>query len=433
MPRARVARPLAVRSTNDTISAVPPAARPEDPARALNALRSAAAVRKRCRLVHDWVAAGQSPHFELDEARLDDVAACVVDVTRAAYPDLKIPPHSRWRHFAAGGIDRWARIEQRLAAASTRDRARAAIDLATVSVLLDAGAGDRWRYREASTGLQFGRSEGLAVASFDMFVAGAFSSDAGHPLQADAAALTTIGAETLARGFQVSEQNPLIGLDQRVAILNRRGQALAAKAEFGSPRRPGHLADYLAQRCPDGRVPAPLILNAVLELLASIWPSSLIVEGINIGDAGFHPAVNTRDVTDRIVPFHKLTQWLIYSLIEPLAMFGLTVVDLDGLTALPEYRNGGLLIDLGVIRPRQPITQPQEVRSELVVEWRALTVTLIDNLLPLVRNRLGLGQAFSLPELLQGGTWSAGRKLAFEKRPPKGEPPFPLLTDGSIF
>src|SRR5262249_18484449 len=162
----------------------------------------------------------------------------------------------------------------------------------------------------------------------------------------------------------------------------------------------------------DGRVPAPLILNALLELLFSIWPSGLIVEGINIGDAGFHPAIRTRDITDRIVPFHKLSQWLVYSLIEPLATFRLTVLDLHGLTALPEYRNGGLLIDLGVIRPRRLIEQPQEVRSDLVVEWRALTVSLIDDLLPLVRTRLRLDETFSLPQLLQGGTWSAGRKIA---------------------
>ncbi len=421
-----------MRSTNKpTIPAARP--QPAKSARALATLRSAAAVRKRCRLVYDWVAAGQSSHFTLDENRLDDVAACVADVTRTAYPDLKIPPHSRWRHFSAGGVDRWAQIERRLAGATPHQRACAAIDLATISVLLDAGAGDRWRYREDATGLHFGRSEGLAVASFDMFVAGAFSSDANHPLRVDTATLKEIDAARLAKGFQASETNRLVGLDQRVAILNRLGHALEGKPEFGSPPRPGHLADYLARRCPDGRVPAPLILNVLLELLASIWPSGLIVEGVNFGDAGFHPAVHTRDITDRIVPFHKLSQWLVYSLIEPLTMYGLTTVDLDGLTALPEYRNGGLLTDLGVIRPRRPILEPQEVRSELVVEWRALTVTLIDDLLPLVRTRLDLDQAFSLPHLLQGGTWSAGRALAFERRPPVGEPPFPLVTDGSVF
>jgi len=55
------------------------------------------------------------------------------------------------------------------------------------------------------------------------------------------------------------------------------------------------------------------------------------------------------------VPFHKLSQWLAYSLIEPLEAAGIAVDGLGDLTALAEYRNGGLLVDLGVIRPRVPI------------------------------------------------------------------------------
>src|SRR6516164_5183748 len=132
------------------------------------ALRSAAAVRERCAMVHRFVADGHSSHFTVDEARLEDVADYVAQVTREAYPGLDIPYHSRWRHFSVGGRDRWREL-----AASVRahpmERARMAIDLVTVSVLLDAGAGDAWRYREPATGLSFSRSEGLAVASLDMF------------------------------------------------------------------------------------------------------------------------------------------------------------------------------------------------------------------------------------------------------------------------
>src|SRR5205807_9753812 len=102
-------------------------------------LRSAAAVRERCGMVHRWVAEGCSPQFTLDESRLDTVAAHVAEVTRGAYPDLKIPYHSRWRHFSAGGIERWSALATRIDADAI-ERARAAVDLATVSVLLDAGA-----------------------------------------------------------------------------------------------------------------------------------------------------------------------------------------------------------------------------------------------------------------------------------------------------
>jgi hypothetical protein len=402
--------------------------------RELARLLSASAVRERCRLVHRFVAEGRSAHFTLDPGRLADVAGYVAEVTRDAYPGLAIPVHSRWRHFSAGGVERWDALARQLAGAPANERARAAADLATGSVLLDAGAGDRWRYREPATGQVLARSEGLAVASIDMFAAGAFSSDRTRPLAADACALRTIDAQTLARGFQVDPDNPLIGVERRADLLRRLGQALHERPDlFGSAGRPGHLLDHFARSAPGGRVPAPLLLQTLLQSLSSIWPSGLVVEGVGIGDAGRHPAVRTGDATDRIVPFHKLSQWLAYSLIEPLQMAGLNAVELDGLTALAEYRNGGLLIDLGVIQPRRPIDTPQSTSSEPIVEWRALTVSLIDDLLVLVRQRLGLDAAFTLPNLLQGGTWSAGRKIARQLRPPDGPPPIALADDGTVF
>src|SRR5262249_1659319 len=150
---------------------------------------------------------GRSPYFALDASRLAAVAAYVADVTREAYPDLKIPYHSPWRHFSAGGIHPLGELPARTHPHPPRP-ARMAVALATVSVLLDAGAGDRWRYRERASGLSFARSEGLAVASFDMFRAGAFSADPARPWRVDGVALATIDAATLARHFQVDSKNP---------------------------------------------------------------------------------------------------------------------------------------------------------------------------------------------------------------------------------
>ena len=73
------------------------------------------------------------------------------------------------------------------------------------------------------------------------------------------------------------------------------------------------------------------------------------------------------------------------------------------------------------------------VDSEVVVEWRTLTVALLDALLPLVRARLGVTAGnFPLGSLLEGGTWTAGRKLAAEKRP-GGRPPLTVVSDGTVF
>ncbi len=396
----------------------------------LLALRNAAAVRERCELVYGWVAAGRSPHFTLDETRLDATAAFVAEVTRAAYPDLVIPHHSRWGHFSAGGHDRWSTLP--LAGVHELDRARAAIDLTMVSVLLDAGAGAAWRYHDAATGLTFTRSEGLAVASFEMFRAGLFSSDPERPYQVDSKALARLDLAQIAAGFQASDSNPLVGLPHRLALLHRLADALATRPAFGVDGRPGHLftRPLLASR----KIAAPAILASLLEALSGIWPAGLVVDGVALGDAWRHPAIRTQDRSDGIVPFHKLSQWLTYSLIEPFEQAGLTVTDTDGLTGLPEYRNGGLLIDMGVIVPRAPLDPavPHEVGSELIVEWRALTVALLDRLREATRRQLGLA-TLSVSQLLQGGTWSAGRAVAMERRPPDGLPPIAVEADGTVF
>ncbi|MCJ8142831.1 URC4/urg3 family protein [Ancylobacter sp. A5.8] len=410
---------------------------PDLPPPELLALRSPSAVRARCHQVLDHALAGRSPHFSIDEAALETVADFVSEVTRLAYPGLDIPYHSRWRHFDAGGVDRWAPIGGQMRA-DLAETARTMIDLAVVSVLLDAGAGDAWRFHEAETGLTVTRSEGLAVASLRMFEAGGFSSDPQHPLRVDAAALIRIDPATLGRFFQVNDDNPLVGLAGRAELLVRLGKALAARPDlFGTdPARPGGMFDALAPQAKVGRLHAAQILELLLDGLSPIWPAGLSVDGFSLGDAGRHPAITVPDRSNGIVPFHKLSQWLTYSLLEPFEAAGLAVVDLDDLTALPEYRNGGLLVDLGAIVPRAPIDPARKfpVSSEMVVEWRALTVALMDRLAGLVRERLELDAAqFPLAKMLQGGTWSAGRRIAAEKRPPAGGPPISIDADGTVF
>ncbi|MBS7542253.1 URC4/urg3 family protein [Ancylobacter oerskovii] len=402
----------------------------------LAALRSPHAVRARSHSVLDHVQAGNSPYFTLDEGALDTVADYVAEVTRRAYPTLDIPYHSRWRHFDAGGVARWEALAARLEA-DPLETARIMVDLAVASVLLDAGAGDAWRYHEAATGLTVTRSEGLGVASLRMFEAGAFSSDPSVPLRVDAQALIGLDATTLARHFQVGPDNPLVGLEGRVALLNRLGAAMAARPDlFGDgATRPGGLIDALLPQARLGRLPAARILEALLDGLSSIWPAGLVVDGVVLGDVGRHPAIVVPDRSAGLVPFHKLSQWLTYSLLEPFEAAGVAVVDLDDLTALPEYRNGGLLVDLGLIVPRAPVDPAQKhpVDSEMIVEWRALTVALMDRLADRVRERLGLdAAAFPLAKLLQGGTWTAGRQIAAQKRP-GGPPPIAIDADGTVF
>jgi hypothetical protein len=112
-----------------------------------------------------------------------------------------------------------------------------------------------------------------------------------------------------------------------------------------------------------------------------------------------------------------------------------TITGLDELTGLPEYRNGGLFLDSGVLVLSDPqaATRVHEVASDLVIEWRALTVALLDLLAVEVRRKLGLSATeLPLARVLEGGSWSAGRAIARELRQ-GGGPPLQIRSDGTVF
>src|SRR4051812_32965217 len=342
-------------------------------------LLSAVAVRERSHALLEHGLAGRLDHFTVDLDRLGAAADEVVATIRQNYPTLEIPFHARWRHFSAGGLDRWGSIVPMAPWIDAAGMARAAFDLAIVSVLLDAGAGPGWHYAEDRTGETFSRSEGLAVASFEMFISGAFSSRPDDPFRVDAEALIALTPQELARGFQAGPQNPLLGTEGRARLLNRLGRVVSEHPEtFGradSPR-PGGLFDLFAAKAQGGSVSAPRILEATLLHLGAIWPGRITLGGFELGDTWRYPlaarGAGAADETAGLVPFHKLSQWLAYSLIEPLTWAGIAVADIDGLTGLPEYRNGGLFLDAGVIALKNPADadRAHEVGSRLVVEWR---------------------------------------------------------------
>ena len=401
-------------------------------------LLSAGAVRARARQMLEIGLAGGLNHFTIDLDRMDGVADAVLAVTRKAYPTLDVPFHARWRHFVIGGVDRWAGLAKAAAWPDRAARARAEFDLAIVSVLLDAGAGAAWQYRDAGTGESIGRSEGLAIASLDMFANGLFSHDASSPFRADADVLARLPVASLASAFQVSDANPLVGLDGRTDLLRRLGRHVAERPElFGlcDTPRPGGLFDHIAAQAKGGAIAAPAILAAVLNQLGAIWPSRLELAGVALGDCWRHPAIKADDATAGLVPLHKLSQWLSYSLIEPLQRAGFSVTDIDGLTGLAEYRNGGLFVDHDVLRLRDAADaeRAHAVDSLLVVEWRALTVALLDRLAELVRAKLGrTPETLPLASILEGGSWAAGRAIAFARRP-DGSPPLKVISDGTVF
>lgn len=401
-------------------------------------LLTPAAVRERA---HEMLAigvAGGLDHWRVDLDRLPEAAKYVAAVIRDQYPTLAVPFHARWRHFAVDGLDLWGPVAESRTWPDAATRARTEFDLAMVSVLLDAGSGPGWAYTDQKTGKTLTRSEGLAIASLRMFEDGAFSSTPDDPWRVDAAALSLRSADDLARGFQVSDKNPLVGLEGRAALLRRLGRQCLSRPdlfELKDTPRPGGLADILLTQATEGSLPAPAILELLLEAFGPVWQDRLTLGGVDLGDCWTHPAMRREDATYSLVPIHKLSQWLSYSLVEPLQTAGLRVVDLDGLTGLAEYRNGGLFTDLGVLALKDPADadKPWPVSDPLVVGWRAMTVALLDRIAPLVRAELGVtADAMPLASVLEGGTWAAGRRAAAERRP-GGGPPLIILSDGTVF
>lgn len=394
----------------------------------LDFLLSPLAIRQSAEKIFELTKSGNT-NFTYHPEKFDHVVDYVVDVIRDNYPSLEIPFHSRWGHFRVGGVDRVKKLEEKLQGKDPLEVARTKFDLVITSVLLDAGAGNVWSYSESSSGKAFNRSEGLGVASFYLFMNGSLSHENNNPYKATAQGLQNLTQKTLEEAFQVSEKNPLVGVAGRLSLLKNLGKTIEQKTELFPGGRPGGLVDYLHQRY-GKRLTGPQVLRAVLDGLGEIWPGRVKVGGVNLGDIW-----NYSKVPGGLAAFHKLSQWMSYSLMEPLMDAGFELVEVEKLTGLAEYRNGGLLLDLGLItlKDLKLLQESHRPDSELIIEWRGLTVSLLDRIGDKVRAKLNKTDAeFPLAKVLEGGTWWAGRKAAKALRA-DSSPPLKIESDGTVF
>ena len=94
----------------------------------------------------------------------------------------------------------------------------------------------------------------------------------------------------------------------------------------------------------DGAVPVAALWSALIDGLQPIWPSTRTsLGGVSLGDVWPCGALKAqaKEETDELVPFHKLTGWMTYSLVEPIErVLNWTFEGLEDMTGLPEYRNG---------------------------------------------------------------------------------------------
>lgn len=402
----------------------------------LQRLQDPRTIRQQAHRILSLARLGQLEYFILDPDKMAATADFVLGVMREQYPMLDIPYHSRWRHFEVGDIERIKGMHVFLESMPPEEQGKILYELVIISVFLDAGAGKYWHYTESGTGKVFSRSEGLAIASLELYLSGAFSAVPNQPLRVDSERLINFSRAELTHAFQVSPDNPLDGIDGRLMLLNRLGTAVSNHAAyFGNEGRLGNFYSYILSLQSNQTITASKIFQAVLAGFAEVWPKRLQFAGTSLGDVWVHKALKTETPGSEFIPFHKLSQWLTYSLIEPLEQFDIRVTDLDELTGLPEYRNGGLLIDLGLLRVRNDeiLQQFQDPGSEIIIEWRALTVALLDELANTIRQQLGMSASeLPLAKILQGGTWEAGRRIAKQKRR-EGIPPIQIISDGTVF
>ncbi len=403
-------------------------------------LLCAAAVRERCGRIGELAQAGQANWFSINQGNFQRAVALVRQNCLKNYPDLKIPLHSRWRHFEMGETGLWQHYTRGFNGGNV-ELARSGIDLVFLSVLLDAGAGGQWQYQCPVTAARLSRSEGLAAASVDLFFNHVARFEPARGWIMDAECLYQLTQKKLCAAMQHSHKNPLLGVEGRLSLLHGLADVLHARRTDGHLySRPGNLVDEcmaISKTPLGGKLSLDLthVLVMVLKNFSTMWPGGHIHNGVNLGDCGYHSLIATEDATSGIIPFHKLSQWLTYSMIEPLKWAGIEVTDLDGLTGLPEYRNGGLFVDTGALQPLDVnlINSRLGLESEAVVEWRALTVFMLDQLAVAVRKSLQLSaKQLPLCAVLQGGTWATGRELAARLRP-RAAPPFNLVTDGTVF
>lgn len=183
-------------------------------------------------------------------------------------------------------------------------------------------------------------------------------------------------------------------------------------------------------------VSLPTLWSVLMDGLSSIWPATRTqINGVSLSDAwpcSSLPSSPPAQPWENIAPFHKLTQWLCYSLMVPMSkLLDFHFLGAEMMTGLPEYRNGGLLVDTGLLTlkkkehdegvaayktnadykemPNAEVVPLFEPADDVIVEWRAVTVGFLDELLVEVNNGLGLkgNEALSLAQMLEAGTWKA--------------------------
>ena len=71
------------------------------------ALLTPEAVRERCHEIYNLAETSKLDHFEVHMEYMNDAVELVLKEIEVNYPNVKVPFHSRWRHFEFGRHNLW--------------------------------------------------------------------------------------------------------------------------------------------------------------------------------------------------------------------------------------------------------------------------------------------------------------------------------------
>ena len=358
--------------------------------------------REICLKIYNNILNNNSKYFEINLEKLDQTVDDLLEFILKKYPKMNIGMHSRLNH-----IPEWYDLVQKWKC-PLNEKIKRLIDLLFVSVLLDGGSGENWKY--ISNNIEYRRSEGLGKCVYNMFISGFFSLDEKQPYKVDMNRIKLINLDEFKNEFQISKDNILIGLENRLENLVNFSKFMINNDNFNINNniRPGNIFDKIYNNL-------EIDLDKLYEIIFSFSPI--------INDVHYYKPL------DVYVPFHKILQWLSYSLIDLFKKFNISIRSDNYLTALPEYRNGGFLIDSNIINFKNNNLKNifHEINSDIIIELRASTIVLID----IIKDKINIKKKnnLNISQVLEGGTWRYGRYLANKNN----ISPIKIKSNGIIF
>ena len=334
------------------------------------------------------VATGAWFHFHIDRLRVwTHAAALVAVVTRRRYPDLNVPCHQPLATLRGGRRRSQGRVRSRTRRTQRR-RYR------TRPHRPDRGerpAGRRRRSRPGVLSETRIRAALRALGGFGgrklsrVHARRVFRPERDDPLRVNAEVLAATDATSLANEFR-AERTSVDRARRSRSLLRRLGAALITQRDvFGDRARPGALFDTLhGSTGTRGAAHAP----ALLEVARRAWADLA------------HRKRSRRRVPRRCVASsacgrqrHDGGLGSVPQAVAVARLFAARTARMGRYRHVrprtahraAQYRNGGLLLDTGVLQFLDVADSRRTwgVGDEIIVEWRALTVTLLDELAPL--------------------------------------------------